>query len=72
MILNQPPMPQPPPLPTPAQMVAHLDRFVRGQGRAKQDVAVFEYSNTDNIQANLHYLDYRRLKEAWDKRPTAE
>ncbi len=24
----------------------------------------YAYSNTDNIQANLHYLDYKRLKEA--------
>jgi hypothetical protein len=23
---------------------------------------VYGYSNTDNIQANLHYLDYMRLK----------
>ena len=27
----------------------------------------YVYSNTDNIQANLHYLDYKRLKEASDK-----
>ena len=25
------------------------------------------YSNTDNLQANLHYLDYRRLKEQDDQ-----
>ncbi len=25
------------------------------------------YSNTDNLQANLHYLDYRRLKEQEEK-----
>ncbi len=27
----------------------------------------YAYSNTDNIQANLHYLDYKRLKEAGEK-----
>ena len=27
----------------------------------------YVYSNTDNIQANLHYLDYKRLKEASEK-----
>lgn len=25
------------------------------------------YSNTDNIQANLYYLDYMRLKNASEK-----
>lgn len=28
----------------------------------------YVYSATDNIQANLHYLDYRRIKEEEDKR----
>jgi ATP-dependent Clp protease ATP-binding subunit ClpX len=28
----------------------------------------FVYSNTDNIQANLHYLDYNRLKKADEKK----
>lgn len=32
-------------LPTPAQMIAHLDRFVRGQTRAKQDIAVAVYNH---------------------------
>jgi ATP-dependent Clp protease ATP-binding subunit ClpX len=27
----------------------------------------YVYSNTDNIQANLHYLDYKRLKKAADE-----
>ena len=27
----------------------------------------FVYSNTDNIQANLYYLDYKRLKDAGEK-----
>jgi len=30
----------------------------------------YVYSNTDNIQANLHYLDYTRLKEEEEKRKT--
>ena len=32
-------------LPTPAEMIAHLDRFVRGQARAKQDIAVAVYNH---------------------------
>ncbi len=31
----------------------------------------YVYSNTDNIQANLHYLDYKRLKEAGEKQAPA-
>lgn len=27
----------------------------------------YAYSNTDNIQANLHCLDYKRLKDAGEK-----
>lgn len=34
-----------PTLPTPAEMIAHLDRFVRGQARAKQDIAVAVYNH---------------------------
>jgi hypothetical protein len=26
------------------------------------------YSNTDNILANLHYMDYRRLKDEEDRK----
>jgi hypothetical protein len=29
-------------------------------------VSAYVYSNTDNIQANLHYLDYKRLKDGGD------
>jgi ATP-dependent Clp protease ATP-binding subunit ClpX len=36
---------QPPILPTPAEMIAHLNRFVRGQARAKQDIAVAVYNH---------------------------
>jgi ATP-dependent Clp protease ATP-binding subunit ClpX len=32
-------------LPTPSEMIAHLDRFVRGQARAKQDLAVAVYNH---------------------------
>ena len=32
-------------LPTPTAMIAHLDRFVRGQVRAKQDLAVAVYNH---------------------------
>jgi len=43
-----------PTLPTPGEMIAHLDRFVRGQARAKQDIAVAVYN---------HYLS-----QAWRDR----
>ena len=32
----------------------------------------YVYSNTDNIQANLHYLDYARLKKRDEKRKKPE
>jgi len=32
----------------------------------------YVYSNTDNIQANLHYLDYKRLKDGPPKKPAGE
>ena len=32
----------------------------------------FVYSNTDNIQANLHYLDYKRLKDAEERKQPGE
>lgn len=47
-------MPDRPALPTPAAMIAHLNRFVRGQARAKQDIAVAVYN---------HYLS-----QAWRER----
>ncbi|NDC39438.1 MAG: hypothetical protein EBZ48_15605, partial [Proteobacteria bacterium] len=28
----------------------------------------YVYSNTDNIQANLHYLDYTRLKKEEERK----
>ncbi|MCB1227638.1 MAG: ATP-dependent Clp protease ATP-binding subunit ClpX, partial [Verrucomicrobiales bacterium] len=47
-------MPDTPLLPTPSEMIAHLDRYVRGQARAKQDIAVAVYN---------HYLS-----QAWRER----
>lgn len=41
---NVPP-PDPRPLPTPSAMVAHLDRFLVGQSRAKRDLAVAVYNH---------------------------
>jgi hypothetical protein len=32
----------------------------------------YVYSNTDNIQANLHYMDYRRLKEREEEKKREE
>lgn len=45
-------------LPTPAKMITHLNRFVRGQARAKQDLAVAVYN---------HYLSQAyRLQQGVD------
>ncbi len=38
-------MPNAPILPTPREMIAHLDRYVRGQTRAKRDLAVAVYNH---------------------------
>ena len=38
-------MPATPLLPTPTEMIVYLDRFVRGQARAKQDLAVAVYNH---------------------------
>jgi ATP-dependent Clp protease ATP-binding subunit ClpX len=43
-------------LPTPLQIVEHLDRFIRGQARAKQDLAVSVYN---------HYMA-QRMRDLYD------
>lgn len=48
----------PPTLPTPSTMIAYLNRFVHGQARAKQDIAVAVYN---------HYLS-----QAWREREGAD
>ncbi|MGE3163578.1 MAG: AAA family ATPase [Planctomycetota bacterium] len=51
-------------LPTPTAMIAHLDRFVRGQARAKQDIAVAvynhylsqAYSDREGVDLGRHHI----------------
>ncbi len=48
-------------LPTPTEMIAHLDRRVRGQERAKQDVAVAVYNHyLSQAHRDLHGEDLGR------------
>jgi hypothetical protein len=56
----------------PATAPALVFRLAEELRNRKATIAEFflayVYSNTDNIQANLHYLDYTRLKNAPEKR----
>lgn len=50
-----------PALPSPAEIVAHLDKFVRGQNRAKQDIAVSVYNHyISQVYRDLHGTDLGR------------
>jgi cellulose biosynthesis protein BcsQ len=49
--------------------VAELQREIfRRKATITEFFLAYVYSNTDNIQANLHYLDYTRLKKEEEKR----
>ncbi len=53
-------------LPTPSEIISHLDRYVRGQERAKQDIAVAVYNhylsqavpNSDGTDMGRHHIFY--------------
>ena len=48
-------------LPSPAQIVAHLDKYVRGQQLAKQDIAVSVYNQyISQVYRDLHGADLGR------------
>ncbi|MBV11157.1 AAA family ATPase [Rubinisphaera sp.] len=48
-----------------------IEELTRRSATITQFFLAYIYSNTDNIQANLHYLDYMRLKED-DTQPTSD
>lgn len=51
------------------RVVAELQREIfRRKATLTEFFLAYIYSNTDNIQANLHYLDYTRLKKEEEKR----
>lgn len=45
-----------------------VEELQRRNSKINEFFLAYLYSNTDNIQANLHYLDYMKLKEADDAR----
>lgn len=53
----------------PALVLRLCDELKKRKSTIGEFFLSYVYSNTDNIQANLHYLDYRRLKEAEEKKP---
>lgn len=52
----------------PALILKLAEELKRRKATIAEFFLSYVYSNTDNIQANLHYLDYRRLKEAENKK----
>ena len=46
----------------PALILRLVEELVSRQASVNQFYLAYVYSNTDNIQANLHYLDYLKLK----------
>lgn len=47
----------------PALVLRLCEELTKREASIGEFFLSYVYSNTDNIQANLHYLDYRRLKE---------
>ena len=52
----------------PALVLRLCDELKKRKSSIGEFFLRYVYSNTDNIQANLHYLDYRRLKEAEEQK----
>lgn len=52
----------------PALVLRLCDELKKRQASIPDFFLSYVYSNTDNIQANLHYLDYRKLKEAEEQK----
>ena len=48
------------------------EELARRKATISEFFLAYVYSNTDNIQANLHYLDYIRLKKEEERRKRAE
>ena len=47
----------------PALILRLVEELQRRKAAINDFFLAYVYSNTDNIQANLHYLDYSRLKK---------
>ena len=52
----------------PALIVRLMEELVRREASISEFFLSYVYSNTDNIMANLHYLDYSRLKKEEEAR----
>lgn len=50
----------------PALILRLVEELQRRKASINDFYLAYVYSNTDNIQANLHYLDYSRLKKQSD------
>jgi hypothetical protein len=48
-----------------------LDELASRRGTITEFFVAYVYSNTDNIQANLHYMDYKRIKNEEEMRRKA-
>jgi hypothetical protein len=48
----------------PALILRLVEELAQRSASITQFFLAYIYSNTDNIQANLHYLDYMRMKES--------
>lgn len=51
----------------PALVLRLVEELLHRSATINDFYMAYLYSNTDNIQANLHYLDYQRVKAAADK-----
>ena len=52
----------------PALILRLAEELINRNATISEFFLSYVYSNTDNIQANLHYLDYSRLKKEEDQR----
>lgn len=52
----------------PALVFRLVEELVARKATITECFLAYVYSNTDNVQANLHYLDYKRVKEAQEKK----
>lgn len=53
----------------PALILKLAEELKRRKATIAEFFLSYVYSNCDNIQANLYYLDYYRLKQASDVKP---
>ena len=56
----------------PALILRLCEELVNRDATISEFFLSYVYSNTDNIQANLHYLDYSRLKKEEESRKESD